>query len=250
MSWRLTILCAGLGLGGLGGLGGVAWANPIATSLTRALQVPGTRHVQLTVATLRAAAGEPTVTRDGAALAGPWVRARRFVTEGGSGPLRYSAVQRCDCGLEPGLHLYKLRLRAGDTPHEQSVWIKDWRLEGKPRRLQGLDCTATCPAAPASAPVAAAPRGETASAPAGGPASAPAARPTRAAAPASTRSAAAPARDQDQPQLARGAAVEPAAEHHSADTRRRRWMLAGLTVLLLVAGALAILLIARRGAPR
>lgn len=92
-----------------------AFGNPIMSDGANAVQVPGSRHVQVTFMCLDGFAGcaEPEgLERDGEQLDVTWTR--DFVSHnGGSGVEGYVAYQVCDCGLSVGTYTYKIDAPAG-----------------------------------------------------------------------------------------------------------------------------------------
>lgn len=103
---------------------GALRANPIMDSGFMAVQVPGTRHVQLTFFRL----GETdtrvaTYLRDEKAWAVKWKPSPGFRAELGSGVELVNAVQACDCNVALGPHVFRV-LPAGHRESERAEFFK------------------------------------------------------------------------------------------------------------------------------
>ncbi|PKN54424.1 MAG: hypothetical protein CVU56_26630 [Deltaproteobacteria bacterium HGW-Deltaproteobacteria-14] len=163
---RATVLALGLLLSS----GGVAQANPIASQILRARQVPETRHVQLTYGHDSSAGGTldtPTaVARDGASVDVTWVTlSGGYTANTGSGLTSVDATQACDCDVPVGVHDYLVTVSAmsGQIPVNVTVVaglaaaprrdldatdgddadVFPWDIP-EPTGIQGLDCVTVC----------------------------------------------------------------------------------------------------------
>lgn len=152
-----------------------AWANPMMSSQFQAVQVPGTRHVQLTW--LNVSEKVPVVAmyvRDDKAWELKWKPTSGFKANLGSGYGSHPVVQACDCNLALGQHSF--RVFPGDKeagrwsmggltarfevlarvpdpakepekpaePAPQGIFRFGGGGEPAPRGIQGLDCRAEC----------------------------------------------------------------------------------------------------------
>ena len=88
-----------------------AWGNPVMGEGFFAVQVPGTRHVQLTY--LDAMSKPPkvgTYVRDAKAYALTWKTFEGYVADQGSGVESYVVTQACDCNVPVGQHTFQTLL--------------------------------------------------------------------------------------------------------------------------------------------
>ena len=117
-------------------------ANPVMSHGVHAVQVPRSRHVQVTYF----CEGEscqwapPTATRDGQELRDVAWKTAAIRTNSGSGVEGFTAYQFCDCTLPVGPHGYVLRATLPD--HRGSTLKWDYTL----------DVTVVDPAAPPAPP--------------------------------------------------------------------------------------------------
>ncbi len=99
---------------GFAALAAVPWparANPIFSSGFLAVQVPGTRHVQLTVYGEDEKKNQVAFyLRDRLAWKVAWRRVGGYRTDLGSGVERVKAIQACDCNVAPGRHIFRVLL--------------------------------------------------------------------------------------------------------------------------------------------
>lgn len=151
----------------------MASANPIASQILRARQVPETRHVQLTYGHDQGGGGTletPTkVQRDGSPLELAWVLLTGgFTANTGSGLTSVDATQTCDCDVPVGAHEYKVALPGLSGEIRVSVTVVEgmsplppredldatadsdadtevypWDIP-EPTAMQGLDCVSVC----------------------------------------------------------------------------------------------------------
>lgn len=154
-----------------------ARANPVMDSGLIARQVPGSRHVQLTFFDV----GVPDLEvssylRDGKAYQVAWTPVADYRAELGSGVVKFSAIQACDCNVEPGRHVLfaqrKVGGKSGERRHKGVVevvaelpdvppaepnlegmsedhkkrFLAEWKkeLERLPPDLQGTRCSKEC----------------------------------------------------------------------------------------------------------
>ncbi|MFZ4578995.1 MAG: MYXO-CTERM sorting domain-containing protein [Myxococcota bacterium] len=151
----------------------LAAANPMSMNVLRVKGVPGTRHVQVTLAKSGGgSAGE--VKRDGVVITPTWTTMSGYQANMGSGVSNVAADQFCDCLLPIGLHEYQVAATEGGTLNGSIVVtgvaaapimpppnnddadsgqsdapadVMPWD-EPEPTGLQGLDCAVTCAATP------------------------------------------------------------------------------------------------------
>lgn len=154
-------------------IGGPAQANPMATSVVRFKQMPGSTHVQVTYgvdAKIETLVTPLSIQRDGAALTSKWTPYSPFSTNTGSGLRDVDATQLCDCHLSMGMHTYTLKLRhkmfgkitedtrtvkfhvvqpsaAPKDAGPASADLMPWSIPD-PKGVQGLDCNTPCAKVP------------------------------------------------------------------------------------------------------
>lgn len=151
----------------------LAAANPMSMNVLRVKAVPGTRHVQVTLAKSGGgSAGE--VKRDGVVITPTWTAMAGYQANMGSGVSTVAADQFCDCQLPIGTHEYQVAAPEGGTLNgsvlvtgvaaapimpppdtddadsgqsDAPADVMPWD-EPEPTGLQGLDCAVACAATP------------------------------------------------------------------------------------------------------
>jgi len=144
---------------------GAAWANPISMEVLRVRQLPSTTHVQLTWGVDGSTADTPLSSkRDGSEIQLAWTSMSGFTANTGSGLVKLSATQACDCDVAVGQHKYILKVKSAmggkEMDYEGSITVEQgltvppdagapvgdlnpWEIP-EPSQLQGLNCSSTC----------------------------------------------------------------------------------------------------------
>jgi hypothetical protein len=173
------VSCAGiLALSSIAGRVKDASANPMLRTALRGVQIPETRHVQVTMATMMSIPGMTSegdyfvpaaLVREGVPI--PMHGPTAIEANTGSGVTMGQAYQGCDCNLPPGTYTYRF-LPTGDSDPETwgmeidvtvteppprqpapapnpevvedgQLWPQPWN-EPEPLWPQGFDCVAWC----------------------------------------------------------------------------------------------------------